>query len=71
MGPRRDDWFGAWALFGGPGFPGFDRAVRYAARDPEAMAELRDILDRATDEIEAWSQRNRERRKGASGPAGG
>ncbi len=47
----------------------FDRAVRYAARDPEAMAELRDILDRAADEIDAWSQRSRERQRGTSGQA--
>jgi DNA-binding PadR family transcriptional regulator len=47
----------------------FDRAVRYAARDPEAMTELRDILDRAADEVEAWSQRSRERRRGSSGSA--
>ncbi len=47
----------------------FDRAVRYAARDPEAMTELRDILDRAADEIDAWSQRSRERQRGTLGQA--
>ncbi|MEJ2186024.1 MAG: PadR family transcriptional regulator [Gemmatimonadota bacterium] len=48
----------------------FDRAVRYASRDPEAMSELQEILDRTADEIEAWSQRNRTRRRSGSGSAG-
>jgi len=50
----------------------FDRAVRSASRDPEAMSELREILDRAADDIEAWSQRSRKRRgAGSASPSEG